>query len=221
MYKSIAHLGISLILTLFGATIAQQSSDILSFQENIIQLSPFQPLGYSQPSIRAERQRGQPTAQLEQQTQIDLKALVLARLDDLSKASEQIAKDKSIDVATVTDPLKEFKKLFEAGKVLEAAFQLNAFSMVLRAIRKMAFLADYDETHLRTGLHRLISAFALFTERVQRQTTKVCTALYLSEDQKTEEVISPFVNEAVKKLTFTNRTTGAKETFTLKESRCF
>lgn len=109
----------------------------------------------------------------------------------------------------------------EAGKVLEAAFQLNAFSMVLRAIRKMAFLTDYDETHLRTGLHRLIAALALFVEKIQRQTIKICTGLYVSEDQKKEEIISPFVNEAIKKLTFTNRQTGAKETFTLKESKCW
>lgn len=187
----------------------------------VLEVTPFILDFNINPRTKIERQTGQPTAQLEQQTQIDLKALVLARLDDLSKASEQIAKDRSIDLATVTDPLKEFKKLFEAGKVLEAAFQLNAFSMVLRAIRKMAFLTDYDETHLRTGLHRLIAALALFVEKIQRQTIKICTGLYVSEDQKKEEIISPFVNEAIKKLTFTNRQTGAKETFTLKESKCF
>jgi hypothetical protein len=34
-------------------------------------------------------------------------------------------------------------------------------------------------------------------------------------------VLSPFIIEALKKLTFTNRQTGAKETFNLKESKCF
>lgn len=82
-------------------------------------------------------------------------------------------------------------------------------------------LKGLQEAHLRTGLHRLVSAFVLFREQVQRQTTKVCTGLYVSEDQKTEEVLSPLMTEVLKKITFTNKQTGTKETFTLKESKCF
>jgi hypothetical protein len=50
---------------------------------------------------------------------------------------------------------------------------------------------------------------------------KICTGLYISEDQKSEEVLSPLLTDVIKKLTFTNTKTGAKETFTLKESKCF
>jgi hypothetical protein len=63
--------------------------------------------------------------------------------------------------------------------------------------------------------------FALFREQVQRQTVKICTGLYISEDQKSEEVLSPLLTDVIKKLTFTNTKTGAKETFNLKESKCF
>jgi hypothetical protein len=67
-------------------------------------------------------------AQPDQQVSLDLKALVLSRLEDLLKASEQMAKDRSIDLATLTDPLKEFKKLFEANKIVDASLQLNAIA---------------------------------------------------------------------------------------------
>jgi hypothetical protein len=167
----------------------------------------------------------QPVAQPEQQASLDLKALVLARLDDLIKASEQTAKDLKMDVATLTDPLKEFKKHFEASKLVDAALQLNAYSSILRVLRKFGVLKEYDEAHLRTGLHRLMAAVALFNERTQPPPApvpmKICTGLYQSADKKTEEVISPFLIEALKKFTFTNTQTGAKETLDLKESKCF
>jgi hypothetical protein len=67
----------------------------------------------------------------------------------------------------------------------------------------------------------LVSAFALFREQALRQTVKICTGLYISEDQKSEEVLSPLLTDVIKKLTFTNTKTGAKETFNLKESKCF
>jgi hypothetical protein len=70
-----------------------------------------------------------------------------------------------------------------------------------------------------------MTTVALFGERVQPPPApvplKLCTGLYVREDQKAEEVLSPFIIEALKKLTFTNTKTGAKETFTLKESKCF
>jgi hypothetical protein len=164
-------------------------------------------------------------AQPDQQVSLDLKALVLSRLEDLLKASEQMAKDRSIDLATLTDPLKEFKKLFEANKIVDASLQLNGYSFLLRALRKMGGMSEYDEAHLRTGLFRLMTTLALFGERVQPPPApvplKLCTGLYVREDQKAEEVLSPFIIEALKKLTFTNTKTGAKETFNLKESKCF
>jgi hypothetical protein len=166
----------------------------------------------------------QPTAQPAQQVSLDLKALVLSRLEDLLKASEQMAKDRSIDLATLTDPLKEFKKLFEANKIVDASLQLNAYSFLLRVLRKMGGMSEYDEAHLRTGLFRLMTIVALFGERTQPPAPvplKLCTGLYVREDQKAEEVLSPFIIEALKKLTFTNTKTGAKETFNLKESKCF
>lgn len=161
----------------------------------------------------------QPAAQPEQQASLDLKALVLARLDDLIKASEQTAKD--LNIATLTDPLNEFKKAFDSGKMDDAAIQLDAFSVTLLFIHRNEVLSRFQETYLRTGLQRLVSAFALFREQVQRQKIKICTGLFVSEDQKSEEVLSPMLTEMMKKLTFTNRSTGAKETFTLKESKCF
>jgi hypothetical protein len=162
----------------------------------------------------------QPVAQPEQQASLDLKALVLARLDDLIKASEQTAKDLN-NIATLTDPLNEFKKAFDSGKIDDAAIQLDAFSVTLLFIHRNEVLSRFQETYLRTGLQRLVSAFALFREQVQRQKIKICTGLFVSEDQKSEEVLSPMLTEMMKKLTFTNRSTGAKETFTLKESKCF
>lgn len=173
----------------------------------------------------ASAERPQPIAQPDQQVSLDLKALVLSRLDDLLKASEQIAKDLKIDVATLTDPLKEFKKHFETGKIVDAAVQLNAYSSLLRVLIKLGVLKEYDEAHLRTGLHRLMAAVALWNERTQPPPApvpmKICTGLYQSADKKTEEVISPFLIEALKKFTFTNTKTGAKETLDLKESKCF
>ncbi len=164
----------------------------------------------------------QPLMQPDQQASIDLKALVLKHLDGLLKASEQIAKDNpTLDPSTFRDPLNEFKKAFETGKMGDAAMQLDIFSVTLRLVQKSGLLKGFEETHLRTGLHRLVSAFVLFREQVQRQAVKVCTGLFVSEDQKTEEVLSPLLTEAFKKLTVTNRQTGAKETFTLKESKCF
>jgi hypothetical protein len=164
-------------------------------------------------------------AQPDQQVSLDLKALVLSRLEDLLKASEQMAKDRSIDLATLTDPLKEFKKLFEANKIVDASLQLNGYSFLLRLLRKMGGMSEYDEAHLRTGLFRLMTTVALFGERVQPPPApvplKLCTGLYVREDQKAEEVLSPLLTDVIKKLTFTNTKTGAKETFTLKESKCF
>ncbi len=165
---------------------------------------------------------GQPTLVPAQQVSLDLKALVLARLDDLLKASEQISKDNpTLDPSTLRDPLNEFKKTFEAGKMGDAGMQLDIFSVTLRLMQRNDFLKGLQEAHLRAGLHRLVSAFALFREQVQRQTVKICTGLYVSEDGKTEEILSPLVTDVIKKLTFTNRQTGAKENFTLKESKCF
>ena len=164
----------------------------------------------------------QPMVQPDQQTSIDLKALVLSRLDDLLKASEQIAKDNpNFDPSTFRDPLNEFKKAFEAGKMGDATMQLDVVSVALLLVQRNGLLTKFQEMHLRTGLHRLVSAFALFREQVQRQTVKICTGLFVSEDQKSEEILSPLLTEMMKKLTFTNTKTGAKETFTLKESRCF
>nr|BAL59149.1 hypothetical protein HGMM_OP3C304 [Candidatus Acetothermum autotrophicum] len=164
----------------------------------------------------------QPQAQPEQQAQVDLKALVLTRLDDLLKAGEQIAKENpSLDLTALRDPLTEFKKAFEANKMDDAAIQLDAFSVTLLFIQRNGLLTKFQEMYLRAGLHRLVSAFALFREQVQRQKIKVCTGLFVSEDQKSEEVLSPMLTDVIKKLTFTNTKTGAKETFTLKESRCF
>ncbi len=92
---------------------------------------------------------------------------------------------------------------------------------ILSVGKRNDFLKGLQETHLRAGLYRLVSAFVLFREQVQRQTVKVYTGLYVSEDQKTEEVLSPLVTDVIKKLTFINRQTGVKQTFTLKESKCF
>lgn len=164
----------------------------------------------------------QPTTHPEQQTQVDLKALVLARFDDLLQASDQIAKDiPNFDPSTFRDPLNEFKKAFEANKMSDATMQLDIFSVTLLLMQRNGLLTKFQEMHLRAGLHRLVSAFALFREQVQRQKIKICTGLFVSEDQKSEEVLSPLLTEMMKKLTFTNRQTGAKETFTLKESKCF
>jgi len=163
-----------------------------------------------------------PPSGLSHQASLDLKKLVLAYLEDLRQASEQIIQDHpDLDPTTLRDPLSEFQRAFEAGEVGSASLQLNMFSVVLRLMRRADLLSQLEETHLRTGLHRLVMAFALFMEKVQDQVVKVCTGLYLSEDQRTEEVISPFVNEAVQTLTLTDRTTGAKERFTLRESKCF
>ena len=157
-----------------------------------------------------------------QQATIDLKALVLARLDDLLKANEQIAKENpNLDPTSLRDPLTEFKKAFEANKMSDAAMQLDIVSVILLLAQKNGFVTRLQEAHLRTGLHRLVSAFALFREQAQRQTVKICTGLYISEDQKSEEVLSPLLTDVIKKLTFTNTKTGAKETFILKESKCF
>lgn len=157
----------------------------------------------------------------DQQVSLDLKALVLSRLDDLLKASEQIAKDKSIEVNTLTKPLQEAKKAFESGKISDAGLQLDSYSLVLRAIRKtgVSKLNEYDETHLRAGLYRVVVALALFTEHIQKKPTKICTGLFIREDQKAEEVISPLVTDMLKKISFS--TPAGKEDFTLKESRCF
>ncbi|MCL6642889.1 MAG: hypothetical protein K6T71_06160, partial [Candidatus Bipolaricaulota bacterium] len=164
----------------------------------------------------------QPAVQPDQQISLDLKALVLSRLEDLLKASEQIAKENpTFDPALLRDPLTEFKKTFEAGKMGDAAMQLDIVSVTLLLAHKNGLIPRLQEADLRAGLHRLVSAFALFRERVQRQTVKICTGLFISEDQKTEEVLSPLLTEVLKKLTITNRQTGAKETFTLKESKCF
>ncbi|MCS7197180.1 MAG: hypothetical protein NZ930_00580 [Candidatus Bipolaricaulota bacterium] len=160
----------------------------------------------------------QPVVQPEQQASLDLKALVLTHWDELLKASEQLAKDNP-GLNTLRDPLTEFKKAFDSGKMNDAAIQLDAFSVTLLFLQRNGLLTKFQETYLRTGLHRLVSAFALFREQIQRQKIKICTGLYVSEDQRSEEVLSPLLTEMMKKLTFTNRTTGAKETFTLKESR--
>lgn len=154
----------------------------------------------------------------QQPSSVDLKALVLARLDDLLKASEQLAKEKPVlDPATFREPLNEAKKSFEAGKIPEAIVQLNSYSMVLRALRKFLpdTMTEFDEAYLRSGFHRVADALALYTERAQGKSTKVCTGLYIGADKK-EEVIGQFLNEAPKTASF-----GAKGTFTLKESRCF
>jgi hypothetical protein len=157
-----------------------------------------------------------------QQATIDLKALVLSRLEDLLKASEQMAKENpALDPTSLRDPLTEFKKAFEANKMNDAAMQLDTVSVILLLLQKNGLVTRLQEAHLRAGLHRLVSAFALFREQVQRQTVKICTGLYISEDQKSEEVLSPLLTDVIKKLTFTNTKTGAKETFTLKESKCF
>jgi hypothetical protein len=157
-----------------------------------------------------------------QQATIDLKALVLSRLEDLLKASEQMAKENpALDPTSLRDPLTEFKKAFEANKMNDAAMQLDTVSVILLLLQKNGLVTRLQEAHLRAGLHRLVSAFALFREQVQRQTVKICTGLYISEDQKSEEVLSPLLTDVIKKLTVTNRQTGAKETFTLKESKCF
>lgn len=164
----------------------------------------------------------QPAMRSDQQASIDLKALVLKHLDDLLKASDQVSKDNpTLDPATLRDPLNEFKKAFEAGKMSDAGMQVDIFSVTLRLMQKNEFLKGLQETYLRAGLYRLVVAFALWREQVQRQTVKVCTGLYVSEDQKTEEVLSPLMTDVIKKLTFTNKQTGVKETFTLKESKCF
>jgi hypothetical protein len=164
----------------------------------------------------------QPTAQPDQQVSLDLKALVLSRLEDLLKASEQMAKENpALDPTSLRDPLTEFKKAFEANKMNDAAMQLDTVSVILLLLQKNGLVTRLQEAHLRAGLHRLVSAFALFREQVQRQTVKICTGLYISEDQKSEEVLSPLLTDVIKKLTVTNRQTGAKETFTLKESKCF
>jgi hypothetical protein len=157
-----------------------------------------------------------------QQATIDLKALVLSRLEDLLKASEQMAKESpALDPTSLRDPLTEFKKAFEANKMNDAAMQLDTVSVILLLLQKNGLVTRLQEAHLRAGLHRLVSAFALFREQVQRQTVKICTGLYISEDQKSEEVLSPLLTDVIKKLTVTNTKTGAKETFTLKESKCF
>jgi hypothetical protein len=157
-----------------------------------------------------------------QQATIDLKALVLSRLEDLLKASEQMAKENpALDPTSLRDPLTEFKKAFEANKMNDAAMQLDTVSVILLLLQKNGLVTRLQEAHLRAGLHRLVSAFALFREQVQRQTVKICTGLYISEDQKSEEVLSPLLTDVIKKLTVTNRQTGAKENFTLKESKCF
>jgi hypothetical protein len=157
-----------------------------------------------------------------QQATIDLKALVLSRLEDLLKASEQMAKENpALDPTSLRDPLTEFKKAFEANKMNDAAMQLDTVSVILLLLQKNGLVTRLQEAHLRAGLHRLVSAFALFREQVQRQTVKICTGLYISEDQKSEEVLSPLLTDVIKKLTFTNTKTGAKETFNLKESKCF
>lgn len=190
----------------------------------VIELTPFA-IGFEinpRPSAERAPASAQPQAQPEQQTQLDLKALVLARWDDLLKVSEQTAKENpALDPTALREPLTEFKKLFEAGKMNDAAMQLDTFSVTLLFIQRNGLLTKFPETHLRAGLHRLVSAFVLYREKVQRQTVKVCTGLFVSEDQKSEEVLSPLLTDVIKKLTFTNTKTGAKETFTLKESRCY
>jgi hypothetical protein len=157
-----------------------------------------------------------------QQATIDLKALVLSRLEDLLKASEQMAKESpALDPTSLRDPLTEFKKAFEANKMNDAAMQLDTVSVILLLLQKNGLVTRLQEAYLRAGLHRLVSAFALFREQALRQTAKICTGLYISEDQKSEEVLSPLLTDVIKKLTVTNRQTGTKETFTLKESKCF
>jgi hypothetical protein len=164
----------------------------------------------------------QPTAQPDQQVSLDLKALVLSRLEDLLKASEQMAKESpALDPTSLRDPLTEFKKAFEANKMNDAAMQLDTVSVILLLLQKNGLVTRLQEAYLRAGLHRLVSAFALFREQALRQTAKICTGLYISEDQKSEEVLSPLLTDVIKKLTVTNRQTGAKETFNLKESKCF
>lgn len=192
----------------------------------VIEFTPFAVDFEINPSLSTERVSAslpaQSQAQPEQQAQLDLKALVLSRLDDLLKANEQIATENpALDLSALRDPLTEFKKAFDSGKMSDAAIQLDTFSVTLLFIQRNGLLTKFQEMHLRTGLHRLASAFALFREQVQRQKIKVCTGLFVSEDQKSEEVLSPMLTDVLKKLMFTNTKTGAKETFTLKESKCF
>lgn len=179
---------------------------------------PSSPVQAASSASRAQ----QPTAHPDQQVSLDLKALVLSRLDDLFKANEQASKEiPGLDPSTLRDPLNDFKKAFEAGKMNDAIIQLDIVSITLLVAHRSGFMPKLQEAHLRAGLHRLVSAFALYREQVQRQAVKICTGLFVSEDQKSEEVLSPLLTEMMKKLTFTNRTTGAKETFTLKESKCY
>ncbi len=168
--------------------------------------------------VAAEGQSRAESPQQVQQTTVDLKALVLARLDDLLKASEQLSKEKPVITPdTFVTPLNEAKKAFEAGKIPDMIVQLNSYSMVLRAIRKFLpdTMTEFDESYLRSGFHRLADALALYTERIQQKPTRICTGLYIDPNRK-EEVIGQFLNEAPKTASF-----GTKGTLTLKESKCF
>lgn len=176
------------------------------------------PLELPKPSTSPSVAPGQSGIQSDQQATLDLKALVLARLNDLLKASEQLSKEKPIlSPETFRDPLTKAREAFEAGKIADMVVQLNSYSMVLRAMRK--FLPDnmteFDEVYLRSVFHALADILALYTERTQGKPIKICTGLYISSDKK-EEVIGQFLNEAPKTASF-----AAKGTFTLKESKCF
>ncbi|MDW8110261.1 MAG: hypothetical protein RMJ96_01465 [Candidatus Bipolaricaulota bacterium] len=153
-----------------------------------------------------------------QTVSLDLKALVLSRLDELIKLAEKPPVPSGVTFSFPTSPLKEAQKAFDAGKFDEADKQLTAFSVSLHMLRLGApagwpfSIALITET-LRAALYKVINARVLFAERVQNKPMKISVGLYTSGTR--EEVFGPFLIECPKELKLSIQ--GKEETFKLKE----
>ncbi len=128
------------------------------------------------------------------QAQLDLKALVNTRTDELIKLAQGVKLD--------TSSLTAFKQSFNADQMEAAIKSLNAFPVVVSIMAGLGLLKKLDEATIQAGLYKLVDALELFLETVKKQETKICVGLYLTE-KKEERIIAPFVNEAPKEISGT------------------
>lgn len=131
---------------------------------------------------------------LRAQAQLDLKALVNTRTDELIKLAQGLKVD--------TSSLTTFKQSFNADQMEAAIKSLNAFPVVIHIMASLGLLKKLEEATLQVGIYKLTDALELFLETVKKQETKICVGLYLTE-KKEERVIAPFVNEAPKEISGT------------------
>lgn len=131
---------------------------------------------------------------LRAQAQLDLKALVNTRVDELIKLAQGVKLD--------TNSLNSFKQSFNADKMEDAIKWLNTFPVVVSLMAGLGLLKKLDEATIQAGLYKLVDALELFLETVKKQETKICVGLYLTEKRE-ERIIAPFVNEAPKEISGT------------------